>query len=268
MATAFDVITGALERINANAANSEPTDEDVQICARALNTLLDSLSNTLLNIFTIQPKRFMMVSGQRDYTVGPAVDDSGNPTGADWVIPRPMRIENAVMMVYPTIDGSTPPNIGENSGTLFFDLELLNYSQYASITVRDLTTTWPTSVYDNGGYPLRTLSFWPVPQMTLACELWAWEPLTDYTSLLQPLNLPPGYERYLILKLAMEIAPTFGKQITDTLKATLREAESAIKTLNQTNTQSRATSLGRGLSKRTPDYVSNDAKYNRVPRTW
>ena len=126
-----------------------------------------------------------------------------------------------------------PPIIGTTSGTLFYPLKLLNYRDYADLTIRTIQSTWPTEVYDDGAYPLRHLSFWPVPQNAYAVELWMWAPLADYASLDDELNLPPGYERYLILKLAMEVAPEFGKQVTETLKATLAEAESAIKTLNQ-----------------------------------
>lgn len=264
MTTIRKIITTALRNLGVTSANSVPTAEDVDISMEAFNSLIDSLSNDILNIHTINPYRFPMNAGQQAYTVGPEFDVNGDPTGADWVIPRPMRIENAVLMVYAPVDGDV---IGENSGTLFLNLNLINYSQFAAITVRRLETNWPTAVYDNGGYPLRTLKFWPVPQDSLACELWLWEPLATYETLDQELNLPPGYERYFVLKLAKEIAPEFGAQWTQTLELKLKEAESAVRTLNQTPTFAQQTALARGVTQRTPPYVTNDGKFTRIPRT-
>lgn len=271
MTTVRKIITNALNRLAVTSANSVPTDEETSICLGALNSLIDSLSNSILNIHTINPYRFTIDANKGKYTLGPALDDNGDPTGADWVIPRPMRIEQAVLMVYPayTIDPETGQEvIGQTTGTLFLPLQKLNFSQYSSLTVRALETTWPTTVYDNNGYPLRTLEFWPIPQMSLACELWLWEPLATYASLDDELNLPPGYERYLTLKLALEVAPDFSKVVTDTLRATLAEAENNVKVLNQMPTYGRPTTLGRALSSRTGSYVIGDSQQNRIPRIW
>ena len=269
MATAFDVCVDALDRIGANAANSEPSNEDIEITARALNTLIDSMSNIQQNIFSVAPYRFLTQGGKQDYLLGPATDDAGNPTNADWVIARPMRIEEAVLMAYaPIVDVGPPIVIGETSGTLFLGLTMVNFYDWSSLSVRYLNTTWPTTVYDNGGYPCRTISLWPVPQGQLAIELWLWEPLTTYSTLTQELNLPPGYQRYLTLKLAMEIAPTFGKSVTDTLRLQAAEAENNVRILNQITTVSQPSPNGRSLSRRTPDYLRNNGKYTRVPRIW
>lgn len=263
MATTRKLITTALRNLAVTSANAAPTAEDIDIGLQGFNSLIDSLSNNVLNIHTVNPYRFPMEAGKGSYTVGPEFDSEGNATNADWVIDRPMRIESAVLMVYAPVDGEV---IGANSGTLFFDLQLLNYSQYASITVRKLATTWPTAVYDNNGYPLRTLQFWPIPQMSLACELWLWQPLATYDTLDDELNLPPGYERYLMLKLAKELAPEFGAGWTNTLDARLKEAESAVQVLNQTPTYGSQSAAARQVTSRSTAYVTSDGKSNRMPR--
>jgi hypothetical protein len=265
MVTIRKIITTSLRNLGVTSSNAVPTAEDIEISMQAFNALIDSLSNNVLNIHTVNPYRFEMQAGKSEYTLGPEVDDAGNPTDADWVIPRPMRIEQAVLMVYAT---GPEPNIGANSGTLFLSLELLNYSQYASITVRKLETNWPTSVYDNGGYPVRKLTFWPVPQQTLACELWLWQPLATYDTLDENLDLPPGYERYLMLKLAKEVSPEFGAVWTNTLEIRMKEAENEVKTLNQQIAFVQPSALGRGVTNRSPAYVQNDGKYSRIPRVW
>lgn len=157
------------------------------------------------------------------------------------------------------------PVIGTTSGTMFYPLALLNYRQYADLTARSIQSTWPTQVYDSGTYPLRTLSFWPVPQNAYAVELWLWEPLATYASLDDELNLPPGYERYLILKLAVEIAPEFARAVTDTLRATLMEAENAIKTLNQQQTRMSASVAGYAVGGRRPSWMVGAAVPYTLP---
>lgn len=161
------------------------------------------------------------------------------------------------------------PIIGQTSSTMFLPLMLANYSQYSDLTVRAIQSTWPTQVYDNGAYPVRELSFWPVPQNAYAVELWLWKPLATYDSLDDELNLPPGYERYLVLKLAMEMAPEFGKTVTETLKATLQEAENAVKTLNQQVTKTSLSGAARRLANgRAQSWMAgSDAPYN-LPRLY
>lgn len=256
MTTVRNIIKGALQRLNAASANSEPTAEDIDVGLSAFNSLIDSLSNNILNIYTTRPYRFPMTANVAEYTLG--------PTG-DWVVARPMRIENAVLIAYASHEGD---QIVANNNTMFLPLDRVNYADYSSIIVRKLQTTWPTVVYDTGTYPNRTLKFWPVPQQTLDVELWLWEPLATYDTIDQELNLPPGYERYLILKLAMELAPEFGKTVTDTLMATLFEAENNIKTLNQMPTISQMTTAGMALSRRAPAMARSNGVSNRIPRVW
>lgn len=257
MATIRKLITGALSRLNAASANSPPTAEDIDVGLAAFNSLIDSLSNNILNIYTTRPYRFPMVAGVGDYTLG--------PTG-DWVLERPMRIETAVLIAYPTTNDEG--DITANNNTMFLPLDRINYAEYSSIVVRKLQTTWPTVVYDSGTYPNRLLRFWPIPQQTLAVELWLWEPLATYDSIDEELNLPPGYERYLTLKLAMELAPEFGKTVTDTLMATLAEAESAVKTINQMTTVSQASNAAVSLTRRAPGMARSHGVSNRIPRTF
>ena len=256
MATVRTIITGALQRLNAASANSEPTAEDINVGLSAFNTLIDSLSNNILNIYTTLPYRFPMTAGVAEYTLG--------PTG-DWQIERPMRIETANLIAYATHDGD---EIIANNNTMFLPLDLITFADYSRIIVRKLKTTWPTVVYDTGTYPNRTLKFWPVPQQTLDVELWLWQPLATYETIDNELNLPPGYERYLILKLAMELAPEFGKEVTDTLVATLAEAENNIKTINQKATISQASTAGLALTRRAPAMARSNGVSNRIPRAW
>lgn len=109
MATMRSIITAALRRLGANSANAVPTAEDTDVCLQAMNSLIDSMSNDLLNIHTITPYRYLLNPLQQTYKLGPALDVNGVPTGADWVVDRPMRIESAILLVYPSVSYATGP---------------------------------------------------------------------------------------------------------------------------------------------------------------
>ncbi len=93
MATGRQIITSALNKIGANAANAIPTEEDINLGLETLNQWIDSKSNEFLNIHTVKPYYFPLQSNKNTYTVG--------PTG-DWVTQRPMRTEKARLMMTPS----------------------------------------------------------------------------------------------------------------------------------------------------------------------
>ena len=121
----------------------------------------------------------------------------------------------------------------QSPGTLDIPLEKLTSMQYSAVALKNMQSTYPTKFYDNGAYPLRTVSVWPVPMNTNPVTVWSWEPLTDPENLDTPLNFPKGYERALRFSLAVELAPEFGKSvasevtsIADASKATMRRLNS------------------------------------------
>jgi PKD repeat protein len=120
-----------------------------------------------------------------------------------------------------------------NSQTLSILTQQVDFRDFASIGLRGLQSTYPKYWYDNGQFPLRTIAFWPVPSQNFGVELWCWEPITQETDLDAELNLPPGYERYLRYKLAIEIAPEFGMEISPTVLQNYKESEVVVKRLNQ-----------------------------------
>ena len=132
--------------------------------------------------------------------------------------------------------------------TVFLPLQQLSDEEYSSIRLRGMTNQWPTQVYDNGNYPLRTLSFWPVPTTRQGVELWLWEPLNVYASLDEELNLPQGYERYLKFALAVELAAEFGKEVPPIVLAGLQEAEQNLKRMNQKTPIKKPSSLMKNVS--------------------
>jgi len=213
MLTARQLITAALRLIGVVQQGENPTADDMAVVEQALNIMTDSWSNDRLAIFSVNPYNFSLIAGQQNYTLGP---------GGDWNITRPMNIEQAYV------------HYATNVGAQIIDLPMmeLNDAQWANIAVKSTTSTFPMRFYDNGNYPLRTISFWPVPNQVQQVTLWLWQPLIDFASLDDPCSFPPGYERAFKYNLAVECAPEFGKQIPPEIAQVAIESLREIKNRN------------------------------------
>jgi len=211
MPTIRQLLTGSLRLINVVQANEVPSSADIDVAFSALNNMLDSWSTEKLSIYTFQPTLFSFVNGQFKYTLGP---------GGDWDIERPMEL----MMLY--------VRYVTTGITTDIPLEKLTESQYASIGVKQTTSQLALKYYDNGDYPLRTVTVWPIPTATRPAVAWLWQPLVDPSGLDQELDFPKGYERALRYALAIELAAEFGKTPQDEVKRIARTSKALIKRLN------------------------------------
>ena len=60
----------------------------------------------------------------------------------------------------------------------------------------------------------------------------SWKPLSTLAALTTSLSLPPGYERALRYALALELAPEYGRQVSEIVMAAAVESKAAIKRMN------------------------------------
>ena len=167
---------GSLRLINAIQAGENPTADDMTVLTEAINALQQSWSNNRLMIYTINQYTFTL-NGSTSYTLG---------TGADWNVDRPMAIENMIARLSPG-----------DPGQLDIAMQSLTDAQYASIAVKNTTSTFPFAFYDDGNYPIRTVTLFPIGAAGTQVVLWLRQPLLNFTSLDDPITLPPGYERAL-----------------------------------------------------------------------
>ena len=100
MTTIHQLTTNALRLLNVIGTNEDATAQDQSNAIEALDALIQSKSADLLNIHTFVPQRFELTPNKNAYTLGPALGEDGLPTGADWVTERPMRIEEAKLMLF------------------------------------------------------------------------------------------------------------------------------------------------------------------------
>lgn len=158
-----------------------------------------------------------------------------------------------VVLAMPAAIPSDETIVSLGPNTLVVNLPMLADEDWSSIALRGMTSTFPRYSYDNGGYPLRHISVWPVPNVVSGIELWCWEQLNTF-ELNEEVQFPPGYERYLKYKLAVELAAEFGKTVTQDLLDSLREAEHNIRTLNQEFTVAQASGAARALNGKAGKY--------------
>lgn len=207
MATARDIINGALKDIGVLAAGETASASEASESLSVLNDMLDSWSNESLVINAKIREEFTLVPSDSSYTMG---------TGGQFNTTRPLRIENAAI----------------KDGTTEFEIEVINKDQYAEITDKSLASDYPTKVYPNGTAPLETIQVWPVPSAAKTLVLHSWKPLTRFTNLNTTVDLPPGYARALRANLGIELCPQFSRSASPELIAIASESKANIKRMN------------------------------------
>jgi hypothetical protein len=140
MSTGRSIITAALRKLNAASANSAPSADEIDSGLTSLNVLIDSKSNSLLNIHTITPHTFPLSAGQYIYDLG--------PTG-DWTTERPMRMEKAKLMTSP---GRLP-----YPPTADFTASSLAIQPNTTVAFTNLSTDGTTYLWDFGDGTTSTL---------------------------------------------------------------------------------------------------------------
>jgi hypothetical protein len=175
----------------------------------SLNDMIDSWSNENLLINTKVREVFPLVAAQSSYTMGP----TGN-----FNTTRPLKIELALM---------------QDAGTLIeTPVEIFTKEQFASISLKTLTSNDPQYIYPTGSYPLETVHVWPVPTEANNLVLYSWKPLATLANLSTEFSLPPGYGRALKYNLALELAPEYGRAVPELVAMIAAESKANIKRMN------------------------------------
>jgi hypothetical protein len=171
----------------------------------ALNRMISSWSLEGLVIHAVTAETpLALTPGDATVSMGTAGD----------IATRPISIESAAIR-----DGSTDYPIG-----------LITADEYAALSDKSVQGM-PRALYDDGGYPLRTLTLYPVPSAAHSLVLYTKRALTALT-LDGTVSLPPGYERAIIYNGAVEIAPEYGRAASAEVVSIASEAKRVIKAAN------------------------------------
>jgi hypothetical protein len=212
--TANDLIASALRLLGVLASGEEPSGSEAGDAFDILNQMLDAWNTERLALFTIQRQVVAPPALQQAYTLGP---------GGDFDRPRPPRLERVGVI---SLTNSAQP--------LELPLEMVTDAGWEAIPVKNVSSSLPLKCWNDLGFPLMTLSFWPIPNAQVNFALYTWTALAQFPDLVSDQDFPPGYLKALRYNLAVDLAPEFGvAQVPQTVLMQAVESKGKIKALNQ-----------------------------------
>jgi hypothetical protein len=208
MTTAATIISDALIEIGVIGAKDTPDAEDIGLCLRKLNQLLQRLSNSPLSFPTLAKISFPL-TGLQSYTVG--------PTGSV-VAARPLNISHAT-----AVDANGAEYV----------VDVISRQEWDGIAIKNVDGGPPSRLYYSATTTNGTAYVYPQTSgytLSLHCTTL----LASYANSAATVTLPEGYESLLTLMLADDVATAFGKQ---TSPDTRRRLAAALKGVQRTNSE-------------------------------
>ena len=212
--TALDVITAALLRINAIAPGENPTAAEGATGLATLHDMLDAWMIERLMLWAIQRLVFPLTAGKQSYTVGP---------GGDFNIPRPVKIDRMGILSF-----------ANSAQPMELPIVYLTVADWNRVPVKNIQSSLPVEVWDDGDFPLRTMNFWAIPNgaIPVSAVLYVWAQLQQFVDLSTDYQFPPGYTECLKYNLAYRLSAEFGGFMPPILPGLALEAKARIKALN------------------------------------
>jgi hypothetical protein len=90
----------------------------------------------------------------------------------------------------------------------------------------------PQGIYYDPNFALGAIYVWPIPSGNGTLILHSEKPLTTYSLISEDVTLPPGYKKALRYNLAMELAPEYGKAISQDIAMQASESKALIMRTN------------------------------------
>ena len=183
-----------------------------------LNSMMDSWSNERMAIPFLSQTSFALTTGTGSYTIG---------VGATFNMTRPTKIVDPCF-IRDTDNYDSP-------------LQVINMEAYGRIVLKTADGSYPTFLAYDYGYSATstaTIYLWPEPSPALTLYINTLQTLSNFSTMTQNLQLPPGYQRAIETNFAIESAPGF-IPISKELAKIAQESKAAIKTLNAPTPTSR-----------------------------
>ena len=130
--------------------------------------------------------------------------------------PRPIRLISAQVI---------------NSG-VSFPVAIVPSEVWTQPKDRTATSKFAKELWYDGSFPTGTVSVWPLVTAGGILEIYSLKPLATFSSLIDIINLPPGYEQALRFGLAAVLAPEYGSALPPELVAGAQNAQAAIAAMN------------------------------------
>lgn len=205
--TGRDLVSAALRKLGVLASGETPSASEATDGLSEFNRMIDSWSTEKLLVYAVTAEApLTLVPGQATYTMGVAGD----------ITSRPVRIDRALIR-----DGQTD-----------YPVRILSLDEYARIQNKSLQSTYPYGLYDDGGYPQRTITLYPVPNAAKSLILFTDRVLTGLATLDTSVSFPPGYEDACVCNLAVRLSVEYGKAVSEVLAQQAVGSKADIKRAN------------------------------------
>lgn len=220
MATAQDIIVDAyLECGEMDQAGQTPPPTQLTYGLNRLNRIVGQLSTRRLFIWEIGSARYTLSPSQTSYTIG--------PSGADFTAPRPLGpapgngIKNANIILTGTNPEASLP------------LYIMNDDEWANLSVKEIPTSVPTAIYNDGAFPNSRLYLLGYPTQANDLELFTPTQISTFAALGTTFTMPPGYQEAITTLLAEALCSAMHKGVVPpALADSARRARVAVMSLN------------------------------------
>jgi hypothetical protein len=207
--TVQDLLTAAIRSIGVVAAEETPSTSELTDALFAANDILSNWSPQILPVLPIT-RELWVLTGLPSYTLGPA---------GSWNTPvRPVKIESIAIT---SSNGARRP------------VRMVTIEEFESMPDTTVKGLFADICFVDAGYPLISVFLLPVPAAGGTAEVSSYKPLTAFLNLTDTVNLAPGYTRALRWALAFELAPEFGRPVSQELASLAADAKTSITGLNQ-----------------------------------
>ena len=204
--TARTMVTDALKEIGVVAEGETPSGTMADDAFRALNRLMESLSNDKEFSYQNDTTSYV-VTNLASFTIGP----TGNLVGL-----RPIE----PIFVHVDVAGISYP------------IKILDMAKWDAIGYKSAKGAIPEAVYYEPSMPNGTMYIWPIPTSATTMVMRSSVLVNSFASLDTALSMPPGYEEALIKTLAVNISPQYPVTLSP---ITVRAAQAAMKRIYQSN---------------------------------
>ncbi len=221
--TAQTLINSALRAIGVLAKGETPSSDDSADALKALQFMLENWSATPIRLWFVTNENFAFAASPS--TIG----DGGTLNTV-----RPERILTAYLR--------------DSHGT-DVPLEIIEYAKWARISLKSLTGV-PGYLFYAPEYPLGKIYLYPTGTGTLYID--SLKPLTDPTLVTSTVSFPPEYNAAIKWNLAVNLAPEYGKTVSEVIVAL---ALSSLKALENKNFNDRITQAS-------PEIIRVASRYN------
>lgn len=236
MATVLDLVTASLRELGVLASGETAAASDALEGLAQLNRMVNAWKAEQVFIYQNSATTKAVTSGVGTYTVG---------IGGDVAVLRPLHVQSV--------------NIRDSITTLPYEtpLRMMTNQDYAELRIKTQTSERPEACYYNLTYPLATLYLWPIPtSATLTIVLYAPEAVAEFAALSTAVSLPPGYERLIVKNLALELAPSYGAEVSPQLEKQAQDALAVVLRANK-NLEEQRFDPGAGMGRRSYDIYSD-----------